>query len=93
MTPKYLSPFFIRNEPDLDAGIVSVQRSTFTFAQVRLYQLLNAVAGILNKFACERGSSSDTGGQSPASGGFSLDSAMALWKSFGPSLMGNLQSV
>lgn len=81
----YLQPFFIKNEAQLDAGIVSIQLNILNFLQARLTSLWQTVWQLVNKSAAE---SSQSGNASPqsAAGGFSLQSAMALWQTYAPAL-------
>ncbi|KAJ6509371.1 TB2/DP1, HVA22 family-domain-containing protein [Mycena vitilis] len=89
----YLQPFFSKNEVDLDAGIVSIQRNTFAFAQARLAVVWEFVWGALNKSAAARQQATGAPGQAPPppGAGLSLESAMGLFRTFGPSLMNAFQ--
>jgi len=89
----YLQPFFSKNEVDLDAGIVNIQAKTLVFAQDRLAALWQIVSAAINKNAAAGQSTSATPGQTPPApgAGLSLDSAMGLFRTFGPSLMSALQ--
>ncbi|KAJ6574942.1 TB2/DP1, HVA22 family-domain-containing protein [Mycena capillaripes] len=89
----YLQPFFSRNEADLDADILSIQLRTFSFAQEKLAALWAIVWGVLNKNAAPGQQATGTPGQSPPApgAGLSLDSAMGLFRTYGPSLMNALQ--
>jgi receptor expression-enhancing protein 1/2/3/4 len=89
----YLQPFFSQNEVDLDAGIVNIQAKTLVFAQDRLAALWKIVSAAINKNAAAGQSTSATPGQTPPApgAGLSLDSAMGLFRTFGPSLMSALQ--
>ncbi|KAL0951426.1 hypothetical protein HGRIS_008118 [Hohenbuehelia grisea] len=88
----YLQPFLKKNEADLDAGIIAAQQSTLTFLQTRLSSLWDFFWSLINK--------TPASGQPPAPGappqagagaGLSLESAMGLWRSYGPSVLGALQ--
>ncbi|KAJ7102099.1 TB2/DP1, HVA22 family-domain-containing protein [Mycena belliarum] len=88
----YLQPFFTQNEADLDAGILSIQRKTLFFAQARLAALWQFILNALNKNAATGQQASATPGQAPPQGaGFSMESAMGLFRTYGPSLMTALQ--
>jgi len=89
----YLQPFFSKNEVELDAGILSIQRKTFVFAQARLAALWTIVWGAINKNAAAGQQATGTPGQSPPApgAGLSLESAMGLFRTYGPSLMSALQ--
>ncbi|KAJ6604484.1 TB2/DP1, HVA22 family-domain-containing protein [Mycena vulgaris] len=88
----YLQPFFTKNEVELDAGILSIQRKTLFFAQARLAALWQFVLGALNKNAAAGQQATGTPGQAPAPGaGLTMESAMGLFRTYGPSLMSALQ--
>ncbi|KAJ6627092.1 TB2/DP1, HVA22 family-domain-containing protein, partial [Mycena sp. CBHHK59/15] len=88
----YLQPFFIKNEVELDAGILSIQRKTLFFVQAQLASLWQIVWGILNKNAAAGQPPANTTGQAPAAGGgLTMESAMGLFRTYGPSLMSALQ--
>jgi len=82
---KYLQPFFVKNEAELDAGIVNVHRTTFAFVQTRLSALLEFIWGFLNKAAASR-QQAGSEQSAPAVPSFSLDAAMSLLKAYGPAL-------
>lgn len=85
----YIQPFFVKNETDLDAGIVSAQQNTLSFVQSRLNSLWEVIWSLLNK--------TPASGQRPASGlsgpasSLSLESVMGLWDAYAPSVMSMLQ--
>ncbi|KAJ7169717.1 TB2/DP1, HVA22 family-domain-containing protein [Mycena filopes] len=89
----YLQPFFSRNEVELDAGILNIQRKTFTFAQARFVSLWQALMAAVNKNQATGQQGPATPGQAPAAAGagLSMESAMGLFRTFGPSLMSAFQ--
>ncbi|KAJ7706359.1 TB2/DP1, HVA22 family-domain-containing protein [Mycena rosella] len=87
----YLQPFFVQNETELDAGILSVQRKTLFFAQARFAALWQFIVGTLNKNTVAGQQATGAPGQAPAPGaGLSMESAMGLFRSFAP-LISSLQ--
>ncbi|KAJ7786136.1 TB2/DP1, HVA22 family-domain-containing protein [Mycena metata] len=89
----YLQPFFSKNEVELDAGIMNIQRKTLSFAQARFATLWQALWSAINKNAATGQQAPPTPGQAPPApgGGLSMESAMGLFRTYGPSLMGALQ--
>jgi len=88
----YLQPFFVKNESELDAGILSIQRKTLFFVQARLAAVWQIVLGALNKNAAAGQQATGTPGQAPApAAGLSMESAMGLFRTYGPSLMSAFQ--
>ncbi|KII93764.1 hypothetical protein PLICRDRAFT_58830, partial [Plicaturopsis crispa FD-325 SS-3] len=83
----YLQPFFTKNEAELDAGIVSAQKNTVTFVQTRLSALFDIVLSLLSKQPAAGQQPAGSAGQ-PAGPTLSLENAMGLWRTYGPSVMG-----
>ncbi|KAJ6519654.1 TB2/DP1, HVA22 family-domain-containing protein [Mycena sanguinolenta] len=87
----YLEPFFKKNEVELDADVASINAKTFVFVQARLAALWQVVLGLINKGAVQQ-QAAGTPGQAPAAtGGLSMESAMSMLRTFGPSLMNTFQ--
>jgi receptor expression-enhancing protein 1/2/3/4 len=88
----YFQPFFSKNETELDAGINSFQNNIFVFVQTRISSLIDIVWSLVNKTPASgqpaTGTSQQPGGT--AAGGFTMDSALSLWKAYGPAVMGGL---
>ncbi|KAE9408273.1 hypothetical protein BT96DRAFT_962922 [Gymnopus androsaceus JB14] len=90
----YLQPFFAKNEKDIDAGIVSTQSNVLLFAQTRLYALWELLWSVLNKTPAAGQPPSQGNGQqsaAPQQPAISLDAAMGLFKTYGPSLLNSLK--
>ncbi|KAJ7492786.1 TB2/DP1, HVA22 family-domain-containing protein [Mycena latifolia] len=87
----YLQPFFSKNEVELDAGILSIQRKTLVFAQERLATLWQILVGVLNKNAAGQQATGAPGQAAAPGTGLTMDSAMGLFRTYGPSLMSALQ--
>ncbi|TFK36875.1 TB2/DP1, HVA22 family-domain-containing protein [Crucibulum laeve] len=89
----YLQPFFVQNEADLDAGIISMQSNALSFVQGRLQNLWNFALGIINNQSNQQHhaptSGHSTGGSAPT---VSWQSAFGLWQTYGPSMLNSLQS-
>lgn len=91
----YLQPFFSKNETELDAGIQSFQNNIFVFVQTRLSGLFDIIWSLLNKTPASRqdgasGAGAQPGGPAGGAPGLSLESAMGLWKAYGPAVLGGL---
>ncbi|KAJ7275210.1 TB2/DP1, HVA22 family-domain-containing protein [Mycena haematopus] len=84
----YLEPFLKKNEVTLDADVASINAQTFAFIQDRLAALWQIVLGIINKSAAQQ-QATGAAGQAPAApaAGLSMESAMSMLRTFGPSLM------
>ncbi|KAF9502495.1 hypothetical protein BDN71DRAFT_1479188 [Pleurotus eryngii] len=87
----YLQPFFIKNEADLDAGIVSAQRNALGFVQTRLNTVWEFILSLLNKSPASAPVNGVPGQQQQAQRPAALDSVMGLWKTYGPAVMGAIQ--
>ncbi|KAJ7783604.1 TB2/DP1, HVA22 family-domain-containing protein [Mycena maculata] len=88
----YLQPFFEKNEVELDAGIISLQSKTLSFAQEKFAAVWQIVWNVVNKNAAAGQQASATPGQAPAPGaGLSMQSAMGLFRIYAPALMSALQ--
>jgi len=86
----YLQPFFAKNEAELDAGIIKIHHNTVLFVQRHLSNLFEFIWGLLLKAGAARQPAGSE--QTPSAGTpFSLDSAMSLWRTYGPALMGGPQ--
>lgn len=85
----YLQPFFTANETNLNAGIVAAQENTLAFIKSRFAGIWEFIWNRLNAVAPP---SSGTG-QPPSAAAprLSLQSAMGLWNTYGPAVMGALQ--
>ncbi|KAF4573084.1 hypothetical protein EYR40_003833 [Pleurotus pulmonarius] len=86
----YLKPFFIKNEADLDAGIVSAQRNALGFIQTRVNTAWEFVLSLLNKSPSSP-PVNGVPGQQQAQRPAAFDSVMGLWKTYGPAVMGAIQ--
>ncbi|KAF8213227.1 TB2/DP1, HVA22 family-domain-containing protein [Mycena galopus ATCC 62051] len=88
----YLQPFFQKNEASLDADVASINAKTFAFLQTRLAALWQIILGVINKNAAAQQANA-TPGQAPAApgAGLTMDSAMNMLRTFGPSLMSTFQ--
>lgn len=85
---------------ELDAGIASVQSNTFAFVSSRLSAIWEVVWGILNKTppagqppatGATGAPAAGAGGQTPSTApAFNVESAMGLWRTYGPGIMGAL---
>lgn len=85
----YLKPFFVKNHNSIDSGIISIQGSIITFIHTRLYAVWELLWSVINK--------TPPPGQPPAAApppaaGFSVESAMGLWHTYGPSLLSAIQT-
>ncbi|KAK0198288.1 TB2/DP1, HVA22 family-domain-containing protein [Armillaria mellea] len=85
----YLKPFFVRNHSSIDSGIISIQGSIIAFIHTRLYAVWELLWSVINK--------TPPPGQPPAAApppvaGFSVESAMGLWRTYGPSLLSAIQT-
>ncbi|KAK0245669.1 TB2/DP1, HVA22 family-domain-containing protein [Armillaria nabsnona] len=85
----YLKPFFVKNHNSIDSGIISIQGSIITFIHTRLYAVWELLWSVVNK--------TPPPGQPPAAApppavGFSVESAMGLWRTYGPSLLSAIQT-
>ncbi|KAK0233062.1 TB2/DP1, HVA22 family-domain-containing protein [Armillaria fumosa] len=85
----YLKPFFVKNHNSIDSGIISIQGSIITFIHTRLYAVWELLWSVINK--------TPPPGQPPAAApppaaGFSVESAMGLWRTYGPSLLSAIQT-
>jgi receptor expression-enhancing protein 1/2/3/4 len=88
----YLQPFFLKNESQLDAGIISIQRNTLIFLQARLSALWEAVWGIINKSPATGQTEDNIGPTNPnRPPALSLQSAIGLWNTYGSSLLSTFQ--
>jgi len=88
----YLQPFFVKNEADLDADILSIHQKTLAFAQTQLAALWQFVVGVLTKNTSAGQQASATPGPAPTPGAsLSLESAMGLFRTYGPSFINALQ--
>lgn len=87
-----MQPFFSKNETDLDAGIASFQNNVFAFVQSRLSSLWDIIWSLLNKTPAARQPGSPGTGEEQLGGpgGFSVDSALGLWRAYGPTVLGGL---
>ncbi|KDQ30969.1 hypothetical protein PLEOSDRAFT_1082193 [Pleurotus ostreatus PC15] len=83
----YLQPFFIKNEADLDAGIVSAQRNALGFVQTRLNTVWEFILSLLNKSPASAPVNGVPGQQQQTQRPAALDSVMGLWKTYGPAVM------
>lgn len=86
----YLKPFFIKNEADLDAGIVSAQRNALGFVQTRVNTAWEFILNLLNKSPSSP-PVDGVPGQQQAQRPAAFDSVMGLWKTYGPAVMGAIQ--
>jgi len=89
----YLQPFFSKNETELDAGINSFQNNVFAFVQSRLSSLIDIVWSLVSKTPAFRQPGATGTGQPPtgaATGGFTMDAALGLWRAYGPAVVGGL---
>ncbi|KIK70782.1 hypothetical protein GYMLUDRAFT_254107 [Collybiopsis luxurians FD-317 M1] len=90
----YVQPFFAKNEKEIDAGIVSIQANVLSFIQIRLYALWELLWSVLNKQPPTgqppANQSNSPNGQGAAPG-ISLDTALGLFKTYGPSLLNSLK--
>jgi len=89
----YLQPFFSKNETELDAGIVSFQNNIWVFVQTRLSSLIGIAWSVVSKTPAFGQAAAPVTGQQPVvapTGGFTMDSALGLWRSYGPAVMGGL---
>ncbi|KAF5388488.1 hypothetical protein D9757_004586 [Collybiopsis confluens] len=89
----YVQPFFARNEKEIDAGIVSIQTNVLSFIQSRLSALWELLWSVSNKQSPSANQPSTNqgnlaNGTSPA---ISLDTALGLFKTYGPSLLNSLK--
>ncbi|KAK0464996.1 TB2/DP1, HVA22 family-domain-containing protein [Desarmillaria tabescens] len=85
----YLKPFFVKNHNSIDSGIISIQGSIISFIHTRLYAVWELLWSVINK--------TPPAGQPPAAAppptaGFSVESAMGLWRTYGPSLLSAIQT-
>ncbi|KAG7450695.1 uncharacterized protein BT62DRAFT_985013 [Guyanagaster necrorhizus] len=85
----YLKPVFVKNHNSIDSGIISIQGSVITFIHNRLYAVWELLWSVINK--------TPPPGQPPAAAppptaGFSVESAMGLWRTYGPSLLSAIQT-
>ncbi|GAW04417.1 TB2/DP1, HVA22 family-domain-containing protein [Lentinula edodes] len=87
----YMQPFFAKNEREIDAGIVSIQSNVLSFVQSRLYALWELLWSVLSKTPVSQGNINGVQQTQPAAPGISLDSAMGLFKTYGPSLLNSLK--
>ncbi|KAG5647577.1 hypothetical protein DXG03_008930 [Asterophora parasitica] len=84
-------PFFIKHERELDAGIISVQGNLLAYLQSRLAALWAFVWNAANKAPASANGQAASGQTTPTGTGgpsFSLESAMSLWKTYGPLING-----
>ncbi|KAJ4485945.1 TB2/DP1, HVA22 family-domain-containing protein [Lentinula aciculospora] len=88
----YMQPFFTRNEKEIDAGIVSIQSNILSFVQSRLYALWELLWSVLNKTPVSQGNA-DNAQQTQPTPSISLDTAIGLFKTYGPSLLNSLKPV
>ncbi|KIM88544.1 hypothetical protein PILCRDRAFT_813488 [Piloderma croceum F 1598] len=88
----YLQPFFSKNETELDAGISSFQNHIWVFVQTRLSGLIDIIWSLVNKTPASRQPAAPGTSQQPSSatGGFTMDSALGLWKTYGPAVLGGI---
>jgi len=86
----YLQPFFTKNETELDAGIVTVQRNVFLFLKARFSRLWEIIVAMLNKLPAS-GQASQSGVPQPSPALPSLESVTGLWKAYAPTLLSALQ--
>ncbi|KAJ7042411.1 TB2/DP1, HVA22 family-domain-containing protein [Mycena alexandri] len=84
---------FPDSPPELLAGIMSIQRKTLSFAQARFATLWQAFWSAINKNPAAGQQAPATPGQAPPApgAGLSLESAMGLFRTYGPSLMSAFQ--
>jgi receptor expression-enhancing protein 1/2/3/4 len=87
----YLQPFFVRNEADLDAGIIAVQSNGFTFLQDRFSKAWDIVLGALKKVPNAGTHATNPGQPSASPTSLPWESAMGLWNQYGPYLMSAFQ--
>jgi len=89
----YMQPFFIKNEKEIDAGIVSIQSNVLTFAQTRLYALWELLWSVLNKTpaAGQPLNQGVNGQQQSAAPTISFDAAMGLFQTYAPALLNSLK--
>ncbi|KAF8167735.1 TB2/DP1, HVA22 family-domain-containing protein [Crassisporium funariophilum] len=80
----YLQPFFLRNERELDAGIVSVQRNVLSFVQAKISAVFELLWNI-------KANSAQQQTQSPSSTQLSWLSPPNLWRMYQSSGLSGLQ--
>ncbi|KAJ7071191.1 hypothetical protein C8F01DRAFT_975052 [Mycena amicta] len=81
----WLAPWLSQHETALDADILAIQGNVLSFVRARLASLWQFVSAALNKSAVA-GQQAPGSTQTPASG-INLESAMGLFRTFGPALM------
>lgn len=94
----YFDPYFKKNEADIDAGIVSAQTNTITFAQAKVTAIWEAAWRIATKSGATTASAPATGtpsGQTPSAQQappnlFAMGSQ--LFQTYGPWAMGAIKS-
>ncbi|KAJ3760713.1 TB2/DP1, HVA22 family-domain-containing protein [Lentinula raphanica] len=87
----YMQPFFTANEKEIDAGIVSIQSNVLSFAQSRLSALWELLWSVLSKTPVSQASADNVQQTQPAAPAISLDTAVGLFKAYGPTLLNSLK--
>ncbi|KAF8917634.1 TB2/DP1, HVA22 family-domain-containing protein [Mucidula mucida] len=86
----YLKPFFVQNENAIEQGIGALQKSVINFVQTRFTAVWDLLWSVINK--------TPPPGQPPSAappspnGAYTIENALGLWRTYGPSLVSALQS-
>ena len=91
MFQTYLSPFFTRNEANINASIAAAQANIITFLQTRVTMLWDAVLHNVSQAAANAAPQNGQPGAQPPAAGSPAGFLQGLWNSYGPTAMGALQ--
>lgn len=87
MYKSYIEPFFIQNEANLDAAIVSAQTNVLTFLQSRFAALWDILWSIVNKTPANAQATGPNGSPgAPVSS--PMDTAKQLFSAYAPGMLG-----
>ncbi|KAI5898356.1 uncharacterized protein SCHCODRAFT_02744600 [Schizophyllum commune H4-8] len=82
----YISPYFTKNEADIDKSIAAVQSNTVAFVTDKIGALWGLVQGGVTK--ANQQAAAQQGQTQPATATSPVQTAMNLWNSYGPAVMG-----
>ncbi|KAL1748584.1 TB2/DP1, HVA22 family-domain-containing protein [Schizophyllum fasciatum] len=85
----YISPYFTKNEADIDKSIAAVQSNTVAFLTDKLSGLWGMVQGGVSK-ANAQAAAQQGQAQPPTAAASPVQTAMNLWNSYGPAVTGYL---
>lgn len=83
----YIAPYFSKNEAEIDRSIAAVQGNTVAFLSDKLSGLWGFLQSTLTKGQAQV-ASQQPGQNQPATATSPVQTAMGLWNSYGPAVMG-----